>query len=109
MLDDLVALVHRIISFFADFFVSAWDAVKDWCVNVVFDVYDANLTMLESVINAIPVPDSFTSNLDFWSGLPGQAFYILGLLKIHIVLAVIFGAYTVRFLLNLIPSWATRA
>ncbi|WP_316348387.1 hypothetical protein [Desulfuromonas acetoxidans] len=90
-----------------DFFISLWVAFKAFVVDTLYLLFDTLLTTVETVINAIPVPDIVTS-FDPWSWVNPQAAYVLDALNIALVLGILFAGYTIRFALNLIPAAFTR-
>ena len=91
-----------------DWFCGLWDVIKSWILDTCYAVVDTILKWASDAIKAIPVPDSWSQGAGFWGHVPSTALWILGELHFGLILSIILGAYTVRFLLNLIPSWATR-
>ncbi|RYH30234.1 MAG: DUF2523 domain-containing protein [Alcaligenaceae bacterium] len=90
-----------IISWFSDLFVavfvSIWDLIKDafsW-------LFDQCLSVAVSAIQAIDV--SALSNVNAWGSLPADVINILGLLGVGTAVAIILGAISIRFVLQLIP------
>lgn len=83
-------------------------AVKGWILDVVYQIFDALLSVFQSLVSAIPVPSSWASASGFWDAAPGQALYLAGLLHLPLCFSVILGGYGVRFALNLIPGVFTR-
>lgn len=104
MLETIAQYVTKILEWFG----GLWEGFKTWVLEQVYSIWDGLLTTVSAFFAAIPVPDAWAQAAGFWDTLPGQALYILGALKIHLVIAVIIGAYGVRFLLNLIPGLFTR-
>lgn len=85
------------------------DPVVDLIKYIVFFFFDTFCTLVEYAIGLISLPANLTTNLFDWAGLPPQLLYILNAIGIPTCLGIVSSAYLVRFLLNLIPSWATRA
>lgn len=90
-----------------DWFLILWETVKTWVLDAVYSVFDAVLSFFQALVVAIPVPSEFTVP-SLWSSFSPQTQWILGHLQITAVLGIIAAAWGVRFMLNLIPSWATR-
>ncbi len=72
-----------------------------------YDVFDSILTFVEGVILSINIDFSGISNV--WVGVPPQLLYILQRIHFTDTLLFFFSIVLIRFIVNLIPSWATRA
>ena len=102
------AVIQKIITNFFQFFLDAFNAIRDWFVDLIYFVFDSILSFFQSIIHGIPVPAIFTSNADFWSSTPGQFLYLFHACKLDVCLAIIAAAYGIRFAMNLVPSVFTR-
>lgn len=100
--------IEKIVNNLFAFLLSLWESFQTWIVDLFCGVLEFVLSFFSSLVAAIPVPSVFTGNSDFWSSIPGQGLYIINQLKIPTVLLILAAAYGIRFLINLIPSWATR-
>lgn len=100
--------VNDFIQFLKNSAISIWNTVTGWLLDVVYFVFDGLLTVIESLVSAIPVPAAITSNGSPWSGLPSQFYAFASALELPTCLAIFAAAYGIRFLLNLIPGALTR-
>ncbi len=66
-------------------------------------VWQTVLDALVAVLNAIPVPDWLSSAAAVVGSIPPSVAFFLGALQIPSGLAIILGAYTIRFLIRRIP------
>ena len=86
------------------------DAIVYIIGTIVYYIYAALLATIEVFINSIDTATlSFFDDTNPWSELPVQVIYILNILDFPTLLTMLAASYLIRFLLNLIPSWATRA
>ena len=96
---------------------SWWDSFANWIAEFIIDalawflsliidtffyVYDAFLSLFESLIVNFPIPAAW-SNSDPWSNFAPQVLYLLDKFMIVQVLAIIAAGWSIRFMLNRIP------
>lgn len=110
MLDYLIGIYHQftklidtLATWVGSFFKAFFSAIGDFF----YAIWDFFLSLFSSMVSAIPVPASWSTG-NLYDSLPGQTLWFLNQIGFTTFLLIIFGAYGVRFLLNLIPSWATR-
>ena len=106
-MQDVLNWLNRAFTSFTDWILSLFELVKSWIFDASYAVFDAVLSVFQSIITSIPVPSSWAS-VTPWAGLSPQALWVLDKLQIVTVLSILAAAWGIRFLMNLIPSWATR-
>lgn len=123
MLDMLRTIFSYIANFFTaiyEFLSTIWDKLYI-VVKWLFDAFMTGISeffylMVDGFFTAV---ESFVSGLDFssyilsitgvWDSLPTQLSFLISQCGISQGFTMLAGAYTLRLLINLIPSWATRA
>lgn len=109
MLNKLIEFISYFWSQAVEFFTWAFDTIISFLIDIAYYIFDGFLIAVETIFNLIDFTQITTlSTLQSWTGLPDQTIWLLNYLNIPACLAFIIGAYTIRFLMNLIPSWATR-
>lgn len=100
--------IQQLITSVYEFFAGIFTAFKDWVLDIVFYIFDKVLSVVETFIRTIDFPEIWNTYSNIWSFLPDQFLYLFHQVKLDVCIAIIAGAYTVRFLLNLIPGVFTR-
>jgi len=112
MLEDIgqffIGLFQKLFKFLNDLVLGIWETVKTFFLDIFYALYDLFLSIFSGMITSIPVPSSWVSESPL-NSLPVQTLYVLYELGILQFFAIIFSAWLIRFTINLIPSWATRA
>lgn len=75
---------------------------------IIYTLVDGLLTVVTGFFNSLNLANYLGSYIADWSGLPSQMGYVIGQTGIPACITLLLGAVTIRVLLNLIPSWATR-
>lgn len=75
---------------------------------VIYSLLDGLLTVITLVFQGLDLTNRLGTYVCDWSGLPSQMGYVIGQCGIPACIAVLMGAISIRVLINLIPSWATR-
>ena len=91
-MDYLIQFIARIIAWLVGF--------VQWALTWLWDTL---LGALITVLNAIPVPAWISGAPGVVSSIPGSVAFFLGAFQIPTGLAIIFGAYTIRFIIRRIP------
>lgn len=102
MFDWLPEFVRNLLLWFADFVYTG----IGWIIDLFFDI---SVFIIQGVLSLITLPGQLAFGAALWAGLPTNVVWLLDVLGFATIVNIIGGAYLVRFLLNLIPSWATRA
>lgn len=74
----------------------------------VYLLLEGLLTIIESIVSAVDLGTLITSTAASWNVLPPTLIYLINSMGIPDALSVIGWAYTVRFVLNIIPASLTR-
>jgi hypothetical protein len=90
--DYLIAFISRILAWVVDFF--KW--IAEWCWQTVLEA-------LAAVLNAIPVPDWLSGASAVVGSLPAGVAFFLGAAQVPSGLAIVLGAFTIRFFIRRIP------
>ena len=109
MLDDIWKYIEGIYDFLVglpDYLLGLILDVLGYCVDLSFTVL---ALFLEYTLKLIAIPSSLLTSAANMAGLPPLGVYLLTALGLGQIMAMIATAYTIRFAINLIPSWATRA
>ncbi|MCK5608246.1 hypothetical protein KAR91_40570 [Candidatus Pacearchaeota archaeon] len=70
--------------------------------------FDGLLTAIEGMFTVVDFSGVLFDSAGTWAGLPAPAIYCMDQMGFPLAAAIVVSAYTVRLLLNFIPSWATR-
>lgn len=107
-----IGSISKILGWGKDFFIwlfgDQFKKAAEWTLDLLYKLFDNALTIVTEFLQSIPVPSAWSNISDPWAGFPGQVYYILDLFNVGTCLAILAGAYGVRFLLNLIPGALTR-
>ena len=106
---------HTLIEWISSF----WDTVLDalaWVFDglllilqfACYSIFDGILIVIESFFNTLDLSSIAFSYAAQWSNLPPQSIWFLNEIALPQALTILAGAYIIRLLLNLIPTWATR-
>ncbi|MBT9168236.1 MAG: hypothetical protein DDT19_01581 [Syntrophomonadaceae bacterium] len=120
MLDDILRWLQEALQFLLDkltWIINALYTVLTWLLDALVFILKAILYLfIDGLLLAV---EGFVSALDFsavvfqwaagYSFIPPQAIYVMVAIGFPQFVTMIAAAYGVRLLLNLIPSWATRA
>ncbi len=101
---------------FIDNFVDILKRLAEWVLDGIIEIIssifyfmmDAFLLVIEAVFASIHIAESITQSFGQWINLPPQLIWLLNRLNLPVMLSMIAAAITIRLLLNLIPSVATR-
>lgn len=104
IINYLISLVQSILGWFG----KLWDAFKGWCLDSIFNIFDSIVSVFETLISGIPVPDSWASGASVWGNIGSDAIWICNALYLPLCITIILAAWGIRFLLNLIPAAFTR-
>lgn len=108
IVNGLWSVVATVWQWFVDLVQAVLVFFRDLLLNLLYALLDVSLGVFESIVSAIPVPAAWQSVGNPLGSLSGQALYLLTAFGIPECIAIIGGAYGVRFLLNLIPAAFTR-
>jgi len=100
--------IQQLITSIYEFFAKVFSTFKDWILDICFYIYDQVLTVIQNLIQNIDLPEIWNTYSNIWSFLPDQFLYFFHQCKLDVCIAIIAGAYTVRFFMNLIPGVFTR-
>ena len=100
--------------------VAFWDELKAsfvwlldgllWMImSVLFLFFDGFLTFVTGFFQLLDVGQYVFTASASWSSLPPQLIYVINQIGLPEGLTLLSGAYVIRLLMNLIPSWLTRA
>lgn len=109
MLDKIwkyITAIYDFIVAFPEWFMGFVFNVLGYCIDLGFSVV---AFVLEYTLKLVSIPSSLLGSAANMAGLPPTGVYLLTSLGLGEIMAMIASAYAVRFALNLIPSWATRA
>lgn len=91
-MDYLIQFITRILLWVVDFF--KW--IFEW-------LWHELLGALITVLNAIPVPDWLASAPSVVASIPSSVAFFLAAFQVPSGVAIIFGAYTIRWIIRRIP------
>jgi hypothetical protein len=105
--------------FLKDFITSFWDAIEtafSWLldgflylvVTVFYWFYDGFLTLIAALISTIDLSSLGFTEFSLWLDLPLELIYMINQFGLPQCASIIAGAYSIRLILNLIPSTLTR-
>jgi hypothetical protein len=90
-----------------DFLIQFLKQLFAWLINFIEWaaewLWSALLGAFITVLNAIPVPSWLSSAPTVVGSIPGSVAFFLQAFEIPTGLAIIFGAYTIRFIIRRIP------
>lgn len=102
-----------------DFINTCWVSLQEvlsWMLDgiifllehIFFLILDGFLLVIESLFTLIDFSTVVFSSIAQWSSMPTQLIWLINQLALPQCLALVVSALTIRVLLNLIPTWATR-
>ena len=101
-------MLTNLLEYLKAFFYWLLTPLFDFIKFIAYYFYDKLCSLAEFCVSAISLPGELVTGFFNWAGLPDQLLYILNAIGLPTILTMLAGAYGVRFLLNLIPSWLTR-
>lgn len=80
---------------------------KDWLRDLLLwvprKIWEAVLDALAAIITAIPVPSWIDSATSWFEAIPDGVLYVMGPFQVGTGLAILLGAWVLRFLIRRIP------
>lgn len=90
LIDYLVGLFQSLVDFFIDIIHSVFDGIYNLFYKLALSIFDSLLSIVQIIINSIPVPDFLTTGLSpYFSQLPSNIIYVLNQSGFFIALSII--------------------
>ena len=102
------AAFHAFVAFFRQLGIWLLDGILYLVKFLLYTLVDGILTIITAFFQGLELVNSAGSFVADWSGLPPQMGYLIGHTGIPACITLVMAAITIRVLINLIPSWATR-
>lgn len=107
-MDYLLDFVNKFVEIMKNIFLWAFDLIVDVLKTAVFFIFDGALAVIQAFLSALDLGSYALSYASYWGALPSQLVYLLNACMVPQALTLLAGAYTIRFIINLIPGAFTR-
>lgn len=110
-----MSFIDLIIKWVREFWETV-NAIAHWCLDgfilllqfVFYSIFDGLLLIIEGFFSMLDLSSIAMNYSATWTSLPPQSVWLMNQIGLPQGLSLLAGAFIIRLLLNLIPSWGTR-